>query len=65
MTNFTPRKVFILINGEYQEIALEEHLDRRETDEEYQRKRFIALHGMIMEVSTKDYFLLPLQRSTC
>ena len=56
MTNFTPRKVFILINGEYQEIALEEHLDRRETDEEYQRKRFIALHGMIMEVSTKDYF---------
>ena len=55
MKEFTPRKVFILHNGEYQEIPLEEHLGRRETDEEYQKKRFIALHGMIMEVSTKDY----------
>lgn len=55
MTNFTPRKVFVLHNGEYQEIPLEEHLDRRESDEEYQKKRFIALHGMIMEVSPKDY----------
>lgn len=55
MKKYAPRKVFILHNGEYQEIPLEEHLDRRETDEEYQKKRFIALHGMIMEVSIKDY----------
>ena len=55
MKEFTPRKVFILIDGEYQEIALKEHLDRREKDEEYQGKKFIALHGMIMEVSLKDY----------
>lgn len=55
MKTFTPRKVFILHNGEYQEIPLEEHISRRETDKEYQRKRFIALHGMIMEVSVKDY----------
>ena len=55
MKKFTPRKVFILHNGEYQEIPLEEHIARRETDEEYQKKRFIALHGMIMEVSLKDY----------
>ena len=55
MIKYAPRKVFILHNGEYQEIPLEEHLDRRETDEEYQKKRFIALHGMIMEVSIKDY----------
>lgn len=51
MKKYAPRKVFILHNGEYQEITLEEHISRRETDEEYQRKRFIALHGMIMEVS--------------
>ena len=55
MTNFTPRKVFILINGEYREITLAEHLDRRETDEEYQQKKFIGIHGMIMEVSESDY----------
>ncbi len=55
MKNFTPRKVFVLTDGEYQEITLQEHLDRRETDEDYQKKRFIALHGMIMEVTPKDY----------
>lgn len=55
MKEFTPRKVFILHNGEYREITLEEHLDRREKDEEYQGRKFIALHGMIMEVSLKDY----------
>ncbi len=55
MKNFTPRKVFVLTDGEYQEISLQEHLDRRETDEDYQKKRFIALHGMIMEVTPKDY----------
>lgn len=52
---YAPRKVFILHNGEYQEISLEEHIARREADEEYQQKKFIALHGMIMEVSPKDY----------
>jgi hypothetical protein len=47
---FTPRKVFILIDREYQEITLAEHLDRCEKDEEYQQKKFIALHGMIMKM---------------
>lgn len=49
------KKVFIHINGEYQEIPLKEHLIRRETDEEYQQKKFIGLHSMIMEVSESDY----------
>lgn len=43
MKKLTPRKVFILINGEYREITLAEHLDRRETDEEYQQKKFIGI----------------------
>ncbi len=55
MKEFAPRKVFILHNGEYHEIALEEHLRRKETDEDYQTKKFIGLHGMIMEVSETDY----------
>ena len=55
MKEFTPRKVFILHNGEYLEISLEEHIARREADEDYQQRKFIALHGMIMEVSPKDY----------
>lgn len=55
MKEFTPRKVFVLHNGEYQEITLEEHTRRRESDADYQKKKFIGLHGMIMEVSEKDY----------
>ena len=55
MKEFTPRKVFILHNGEYLEISLEEHIAHREADEDYQQRKFIALHGMIMEVSPKDY----------
>ena len=55
MKIYAPRKIFILANGEYQEITLEEHTSRRESDVEYQSKKFIGLHGMIMEVSENDY----------
>lgn len=55
MRNFTPGKVFILVNGDYQEITPAEHHIRRERDEEYKARKFIGLHGMIMEVSESDY----------
>lgn len=55
MKDFTPGKVFILENGEYQELTIEEHRNRRENDEEYKTRKFIGLHGMIMEVSESDY----------
>ena len=55
MNEFTPGKVFILENGTYHEISLETHLLRRDKDKEYQKKKFIGMHGMIMEVSESDY----------
>lgn len=55
MKDFAPGKVFILVNGNYQEITPDEHKIRRETDERYQARKFIGLHGMIMEVSEHDY----------
>ena len=55
MKDFTPRRVFILENGKYQEISLAEHCIRKEVDEEYNERKFISLQGMIMEVSESDY----------
>ena len=55
MKDFTPGKVFILVNGGYQEITPAEHHIRREKDEEYKARKFIGLHGMIMEVGESDY----------
>ena len=45
----------IILAGFMSILSLAEHLDRRETDEEYQQKKFIGIHGMIMEVSESDY----------
>lgn len=55
MKDFTPGKVFILVNGAYQEVTPAEHHIRRESDDEYKARKFIGLHGMIMEVSGNDY----------
>lgn len=52
----SPRKVFILSDGEYEEITYKEL--RRLTDDEsaqYADKLFIPLHGMLMEVKTDAY----------
>jgi RNA polymerase sigma factor (sigma-70 family) len=46
---------FILSPDGYVEITLAELKRRRETDPTYISKRFIALHGMLMEVSDTDY----------
>lgn len=55
MKEYAPRKVFITVNGEYVEISHDEHIRRRETDPAYAAKKFILVHGMIMEVTAKDY----------
>lgn len=52
---YTPRKVFILENGGYLELTYEAHCARCENDPSYQGKRFLPLHGMLMEVSEEDY----------
>lgn len=54
--NYTPKKVFILADGNYKEITYEE-LCRLTEDENssYADKLFLPLHGMLMEV-TKDAY---------
>ena len=48
-------KCFIVTPSGYEEITLAELKLRRETDPIYTDKRFIALHGMLMEVRESDY----------
>lgn len=52
---YAPRKVFIIENGEYNEISYEELCRRTEENSVYADKLFIPLHGMLMEVS-KDFY---------
>ena len=49
---YTPRKVFVLENGVYVELSYAEF---RQQEDTYQGRRFIPLHGMLMEVSEGDY----------
>ena len=48
-------KCFILTSNGYEGITYAELSLRRETDPLYIEKRFIPLHGMLMEVSLDDY----------
>jgi RNA polymerase sigma factor (sigma-70 family) len=52
---YAPKKVFILEKGGYAELSYKEFCLRIETDASFKDKHFIALHGMLMEVSEKDY----------
>lgn len=52
---YTPKKVYILENGGYAELSYGEFCRRLETDLSYAEKRFLSLHGMLMEVSEADY----------
>jgi RNA polymerase sigma factor (sigma-70 family) len=48
-------KCFILAPNGYEEITYAELMRRRENDPSYATRRFIALHGMLLEVSPDDY----------
>lgn len=52
---YTPKKVFILEEGKYQEITYAELQNREAEKEEYRSKRFLPLYGMLMEVTEEDY----------
>lgn len=52
---YTPKKVFILEEGKYMEISYAEFLSRERENEQYRDKRFLSLHGMLMEVTEEDY----------
>ncbi len=48
-------KCFILSPDGYQEITYSELCRRRDTDRTYEDRRFIPLHGMLMEVTPEEY----------
>lgn len=52
---YAKSKCFILSADGYKEITYKELLRRRDTDKTYADKRFIPLHGMLMEVSPEEY----------
>jgi hypothetical protein len=48
-------RCFILADSSYEEISYAELNERRANDPAYTGKRFIPLHGMLMEVTEADY----------
>lgn len=50
-----PKTVYIIENGKYTELTYEELRHREQTCPLYADRLFIPLHGMLMEVSEKDY----------
>ena len=52
MVEYTPKKVFVLDGKTYLELSYAEFGQQRDT---YQGRRFIPLHGMLMEVHEDDY----------
>ena len=52
---YAPEKVFVKKNNEYVEISYSELCKREATDESYKLKRFLPLHGMLMEVDEEFY----------
>ena len=48
-------KCFILTPAGYEEISYAELKERCKNDPAYASKRFIPLHGMLLEVSSEDY----------
>ena len=52
---YAPKKVFVLENGNYQEITYNELKTLEQADKEYANKYFLPLHGMLMEVTEEEY----------
>lgn len=52
---YAPKKVFVLENGNYQEITYNELKTLEQADKEYANKYFLPLHGMLMEVTEDEY----------
>ena len=52
---YTPKRVFILEEGKYIEMSYEEFNRKKQENESYCEKRFLSLHGMLMEVTEEKY----------
>lgn len=53
--DFAKSKCFIMTDNGYEEITYEELLRREEADSSYKGRRFLPLHGMLMEVTPEQY----------
>ena len=53
--DFAKYKCFIKTDNGYEEITDEELLRREEADPSYKGRRFLPLHGMLMEVTPEEY----------
>ncbi len=52
---YAKSKCFVFSPEGYEEITYSELCSRRDADSTYQNKKFIPLHGMLMEVTEADY----------
>ena len=52
---YSPKQVFIKENDNYIEITNAEHEKRKATDEQYAKRLFVPLHGVLMEVDEEFY----------
>lgn len=52
---YAKSKCFIFSPDGYEEITYSELCRRRDTDTNYQNRKFIPLHGMLMEVAQEQY----------
>lgn len=53
--NYAPNKIFILENGRYLELTYEEFCDKMKNQPEFDKKLFLPMHGVLMEVSESIY----------
>ena len=53
--DFAKSKCFIMTDNGYEEITYEELLRREEADPSYKGRKFLPLHGMLMEVTPEEY----------
>ena len=53
--DFAKSKCFIKTDNGYEEITYAELLRREEADSSYKGRRFLPLHGMLMEVTEEEY----------
>ena len=51
----TPKKVFILENGEYIEITFQDLYQRRQNDSSFRDRKFLFEDGFLMEVREHEY----------
>lgn len=51
----TPKKVYILKEGKYEAIPYEKFCSAIRADSAYRGKRFLFLHGILLEVTEEDY----------